>query len=107
MAQKKRVQMLSRVLERSGCVRLAVLFDSQGRVHGASGVDVGIIPQIGLSRGEEVNLARALQKRVQLAVSVVRLDEGNVGLGREVAATGFCLFEDAPGAFAAYCAAEG
>ncbi len=109
MAQEKRVQKLSRVIERSGCVRLAVLFDSQAkeRVHSTGDVDVGIVPQLGLSPGEELNLARALQKAVQLAVSVVRLDQGDVRLGREVAATGFCLFEEAPGTFAAYRAAEG
>lgn len=109
MAQEKRVQKLSRVLERSGCVRLAVLFDSQTKelVHSASDVDVGILPQQGLSPGEELNLARALQKAVHLIVSVVRLDKGDVRLGREVAATGFCLFEEAPGTFAAYRATAG
>jgi len=109
MAQEKRVQKLSRVLERSGCVRLAVLFDSQTkeRVHSTSDVDVGIVAQTGLSPVEELNLARALQKAVQLVVSVVRIDQGDTRLGREVAATGFCLFEEAPGTFAAYRASAG
>lgn len=90
-------------------MRMAVLFDSQTkeRVLTSSDVDVAIVPQTGLSRVEELNLARALQKAVHLAVAVVRLDESDVRLGREVAATGFCLFEEAPGTFAAYRAAAG
>ncbi len=89
-------------------LRLAVLFGSQatGRGRPGSDFDVGIIPldpQMPLH--DELALAAALSGAVSAEVDLVRLDGDAPLLGAEVARTGVCLFEAAPGVFSAYRAA--
>lgn len=86
-------------------LRLAVLFGSwaTGRARENSDFDVGIIPiDPHLSLREELALASVLSAAVSAEVDLVRLDGDVPLLGAEVARTGICLFESAPGAFAAY-----
>jgi predicted nucleotidyltransferase len=86
-------------------LRLAVLFGSQatGRARAESDWDVGIIPMNpDLALHEELALASALSAIVGREVDVVRLDGDAPLLGAEVARDGVCLFEAAPGLFAAY-----
>ncbi len=86
-------------------LRLAVLFGSQaaGRARAGSDFDVGIIPSDPqLSLRDELALAAALSATVSAEVDLVRLDDDAPLLGAEVARTGICLFEAAPGVFAAY-----
>jgi predicted nucleotidyltransferase len=96
---------LRSALEASALVRLAVLFGSRatGTARSASDFDVGILPwDSGLALQSELALAAALSGVVGQEVDLVRLDGDNPLLGREVARTGFCLFEAEPGLFAAY-----
>jgi predicted nucleotidyltransferase len=86
-------------------VRLAVLFGSQaqGTAQAGSDYDIGILPlERGLSLQAELALASSLSGVVGAEVDLVRLDGDDPLLGREVAVHGVCLFEDAPGGFAAY-----
>jgi predicted nucleotidyltransferase len=86
-------------------LQLGVLFGSRanGRAGSASDFDVGIIPSDPrLSLHDELALAAALSGAVSTEVDVVRLDDGPPLLGAEVARGGVCLFERAPGIFAAY-----
>ena len=104
MKQGERLENLSKVLAESGRVRLAILFGSQatGRARPDSDVDIGIVPTAELSLAEELSLAQALEEVVRSPVDLVRLDRGDALLGREVATTGLCLFEEKAGAFTAY-----
>ncbi len=86
-------------------VELAVLFGSRasGRVHTGSDVDVGVIPlDAALSLHDELKLASTLSAATGAEVDLVRLDVDDALLGREVARTGFALYERTPGAFASY-----
>lgn len=86
-------------------LRLAVLFGSRatGRAREGSDFDIGIIPvDPALSLHDELGLASALSEAVGAEVDVVRLDDDAPQLGAEVARGGVCLFEEAPGVFAAY-----
>ena len=85
-------------------LRRAVLFGSQakGTAKSRSDFDIGIIPVENLSMHEELSLASLVSGVLESEVDLVRLDEDNPLLGREVARTGICLLEDKPGAFAAY-----
>jgi predicted nucleotidyltransferase len=86
-------------------LRLAVLFGSRasGRPHEGSDFDVGIVPvDANLALSEELALASTLSGAVSAEVDLVRLDQDSPLLGAEVARTGLCLFEEAPGTFAAY-----
>jgi len=86
-------------------IRLAVLFGSRatGRTRKESDFDVGIIPiDPALSLRDELALASELSAAVSAEVDLVRLDADAPLLGAEVARTGICLFEAAPGVFAAY-----
>jgi len=89
-------------------LRLAVVFGSRatGRARAHSDVDVGFIPtDAQLPLREELALASALSAAVSAEVDLVRLDGDEPLLGAEVARHGTCLFEAAPGVFAAYRAA--
>jgi len=99
------VDRLRLALEGGPALRLAVLFGSRARgsARARSDVDVGILPvdpQLRLTA--ELELAARLSGAVGVEVDVVRLDEASPLLGREIARDGVALFEDAPGAFAAY-----
>lgn len=86
-------------------LRLAVLFGSQatGRAREGSDFDIGIVPvDPDLSLHEELALASRLSEAVGAEVDVVRLDDDAPQLGAEVARAGVCLYEEAPGTFAAY-----
>ena len=86
-------------------LRLAVLFGSRatGRARDGSDFDIGILPvDPDLSLHDELTLASALSEAVGAEVDVVRLDGDAPQLGAEVARTGICLLEAAPGVFAAY-----
>jgi predicted nucleotidyltransferase len=86
-------------------LRLAVLFGSQstGGAHAHSDFDVGFIPtDARLPLREELAFAAALSAAVSAEVDLVRLDDDAPLLGAEVARHGTCLFEAAPGVFAAY-----
>ena len=87
-------------------LKLAVLFGS--RALGAprsprSDVDVGIVPfDSALDLRAELSLASALSGAVALEIDLVRLDREEPVLDREVAVDGVCLYEEAPGVFAAW-----
>ncbi len=86
-------------------LRLVVLFGSQatGRARDGSDFDIGIWPvDPELTLHDELVLAAALSEAAGAEVDVVRLDVDAPQLGAEVARTGLCLFEEAPGAFAAF-----
>jgi predicted nucleotidyltransferase len=86
-------------------LRLAVLFGSRatGRSREGSDFDIGIVPvDAALSLHDELVLASELSAAVSAEVDVVRLDGDEPLLGAEVARTGICLYEAAPGVFAAY-----
>jgi len=96
---------LAAALTKGPPLRLAVLFGSRatGKAHEGSDFDVGIVPvQADLALSEELALASTLSGAVSAEVDLVRLDQDNPLLGAEVARTGVCLFEAAPGTFAAY-----
>ena len=96
---------LAAAVTRGPRLRLAVLFGSRatGKARPGSDVDVGIVPvNAGLPLSEELALASALSGAATAEVDLVRLDQDNPLLGAEVARTGVCLFEEAPGTFAAY-----
>ena len=70
----------------------------RGRARAASDFDVGIIPiDLQLSLHDELALASALSAAVSAEIDLVRLDDDEPVLGAEVARTGICLFEAAPG----------
>jgi uncharacterized protein len=83
---------------------LAILFGSRatGNARADSDFDIGILPTFDMTLGDELALASALSAVTGTEVDVVRLDVDNPLLGNEVARTGVCLWEAAPGAFAAY-----
>jgi predicted nucleotidyltransferase len=84
---------------------LAVLFGSRatGEGHDRSDFDIGIIPvDPSLTLHAELALAASLSAATSAEIDLVRLDEDAPLLGAEVARTGLCLFEIAPGTFAAY-----
>jgi len=84
---------------------LAVLFGSRatGRASARSDVDIGIVPiDPGLPLAAELRLAADLSGAARAEVDLVRLDRDDPLTGREVALHGVCLFEAAPGLFAAY-----
>jgi hypothetical protein len=86
-------------------LRLAVLFGSRakGGAKTGSDVDIGIVPgDPALALREELALAAALSAAAGEEVDLVRLDRDDLLLGREIAQTGACLFEAAPGVFSAY-----
>jgi predicted nucleotidyltransferase len=85
-------------------LRLAILFGSQatGKAHAGSDFDVGIWPTRALALREELSLASELSYVTGTEVDVVRLDGDDPLLGREVAQTGICLYQDCEGEFAAY-----
>jgi predicted nucleotidyltransferase len=86
-------------------LRIAALFGSRatGSARAESDYDVGIIPNDPeLALHEELALASCLSAAVGAEVDVVRLDADNPLLGAEVAKGGVCLFEAAPGQYAAY-----
>jgi predicted nucleotidyltransferase len=86
-------------------LRLVVLFGSQavGKSCSGSDYDIGVIPtDPDLSLSDELALASTLSHAVGAEVDLVRLDGDDPLLGREVARTGVCLFEAAPGLFATY-----
>jgi predicted nucleotidyltransferase len=96
---------LVRALASGPALRLAVLFGSRatGRARADSDFDVGIVPvDAALPLNRELALAASLSGAVSAEVDVVRLDDDAPLLGAEVARSGVCLFEAAPGAFAAY-----
>src|SRR5258708_39344370 len=96
---------LARVATSGPPLRLAVLFGSRttGRARAGSDFDVGIVPvDPDLALSEELALASSLSGAVSAEVDLVRLDQDNPLLGAEVARSGVCLFEEAPGTFAAY-----
>ena len=64
--------------------------------------DVGILPIGALTLQAELELAAALSAAVEREVDLVRLDTADPLVGREVAQTGVCLLESAPGEFAAF-----
>ena len=64
---------------------------------------MGIVPvDPDLALSEELALASSLSGAVSAEVDLVRLDQDNPLLGAEVARSGVCLFEEAPGTFAGY-----
>jgi predicted nucleotidyltransferase len=84
---------------------LAVLFGSRatGRARTASDFDIAILPvDPELSLHDELALAASLSAAASAEVDLVRLDDDAPLLGAEVARTGVCLLEAAPGTFAAY-----
>jgi predicted nucleotidyltransferase len=86
-------------------MRLAVLFGSRakGAAREGSDFDVGVLPiDPGVPLKHELALASALSGITGTEVDLVRLDRDDPLLGREIAESGQCLFESAPGAFAAY-----
>jgi uncharacterized protein len=86
-------------------LRLAVLFGSRatGAARDDSDVDLGIIPcDPKLVLRDELGEASRLSGLLGLEIDLVRLDQDNPLLGREVALTGVCLFEAEPGMFSAY-----
>jgi uncharacterized protein len=85
-------------------VGLAVLFGSQatGRARPESDFDVGILPLEDMSLGDELALASALSEATETEVDLVRLDQDNPLLAREVAEQGTCLYECEKGIFSAY-----
>ena len=87
-----------------------VMFGSQARGTAALAsdvdVDVGIVPtDRSLTVAEELAFASALSAVTGTEVDLVRLDQVDPFLGCEVARSGVCVFEDEPGAFAAWRAA--
>jgi len=96
---------LAAALAGGPALRLAVLFGSRatGRASAGSDFDVGILPvDPELSLHDELAFAASLSAAVSGEVDLVRLDGDAPLLGAEVARTGVCLFEAAPGTFAAY-----
>jgi uncharacterized protein len=85
-------------------VHLAVLFGSQatGRARLDSDFDIGILPETDLSLAEELSLGSTLSEIAGSEVDLVRLDRDNPLLAREVAQSAVCIYENAPGVFAAY-----
>src|SRR5439155_1153802 len=88
-------------------LKLAVLFGSRAggrrRLHAGSDVDVGIVPADPcLPLRDDLALAAVLSSAVGTEVDLVRLDVEDLILGREVAMNGVCLYESAPGMFAAH-----
>lgn len=99
---------LRSAIEASSLVRLAILFGSRasGTASDASDFDIGILPaEPALGLQAELGLAARLSSVVGRDVDLVRLDGDDPLLGHEVARNGRCLFEAAPGLFAAYRAA--
>lgn len=99
------LQCLRVALARSQLVRLGVLFGSRaaGTARPGSDFDIGILPfDPDLSLHAELGLAADLSSAVGAEVDLVRLDQDDPLLGREVARNGICLFEESPGAFTAY-----
>jgi predicted nucleotidyltransferase len=99
---------LSDACVRAGSLELAILFGSQvaGRAGAHSDFDIGIIPtSSSMSLHDELALASALSEATGTEVDLVRLDAEDLLVGREVAQNGVCLFERAPGSFAAFRAA--
>lgn len=95
---------LRAALAASSNVRLAVLFGSRatGKAREESDFDVGVLPDGSFTLRAELELAAALSAAVGREVDLVRLDTEDPLLGREVAQTGVCLVESAPGEFAAF-----
>jgi uncharacterized protein len=96
---------LRRVLAEGPPLALAVLFGSRatGRATPRSDVDIGIIPaDPALSLADELLLTSDLSGATGTEVDLVRLDREDPLTGRAVALDGVCLFEAAPGLFAAY-----
>jgi predicted nucleotidyltransferase len=96
---------LREALRDSASLQLAVLFGSRatGRSRGDSDYDIGVVPNDARwSLADELSLAAALSAATDAEVDLVRLDEQEPLLGREVASHGICLFEAAPGVFSAY-----
>lgn len=88
-------------------LRLAVLFGSAatGRTHGQSDVDIAILPlDPALSLHDELALQSRLAAACGRDVDLVRLDQADVVVRREVARDGRPLFESDPGAFARFAA---
>jgi uncharacterized protein len=85
-------------------VGLAVLFGSQatGKARPGSDFDVGILPLDEMSLGDELALASALSEATGTEVDLVRLDQDNPLLAREIAEQGTCLYEREKGLFSAY-----
>jgi len=86
-------------------LRLAVLFGSHARgvARDDSDVDVGIVPVDGeLSHSLELDLAARLSASLRAEVDLVRLDRDDPLLAHEVARHGQCVYEGAPGAWAAF-----
>jgi predicted nucleotidyltransferase len=86
-------------------VRLAVLFGSHatGKARDDSDVDLGIVPvDEDVPLGAELAEASRLSSLLGVDVDLVRLDQDDPLLGREVAMHGQCVFEVAPGTFSAY-----
>lgn len=86
-------------------LRFAALFGSRavGRERLDSDFDIGFVPcDRDLPLVDELALASALSAAVGAEVDLVRLDGDDTLLGREVALSGVCLFEAAPGVFSAY-----
>ena len=96
---------LTAALREGPALRLAILFGSRalGTSRPESDFDIGILPMDpALSLAGELALGAALTAAVDREVDVVQLDSDDPLLGREVARSGVCLLEDAPGTFSAY-----
>lgn len=96
---------LTETCERAFPLRIAVLFGSRatGRSRPGSDFDVGIVPvDPEMSLRDELALSSSLSAVTGAEVELVRLDRVDPLVGREVARDGVCLFEQAPGTFAAY-----
>lgn len=94
---------LRSVVEAGVPLRLLVLFGSQasGRASVGSDVDIGVVPIYGdLTANDESALVNALSAAANAEVDLVRLDQADPLLGREVARSGICIFEKKPGTFA-------
>jgi predicted nucleotidyltransferase len=91
-------------LARRGDVALAILFGShaKGSARADSDVDLGVIPLIEWSLGQELQIAAALSSVVGSEVDLVRIDVDDPLLGHELVETGRCVYEYTPGRYAAY-----
>lgn len=97
------VAKLRSVVEQEPQVRLVVMFGSQatGRATSRSDLDIGILPMDEeLTADDEATLVSALSAAANAEVDLIRLDHTDPLLGREVARSGKCIFENTRGAFA-------
>ncbi len=100
---------LASPLERTGFVRVGVLFGSaaRGTLRSESDLDIGILPTRELSLAEELDLQAELERLARRPVDLVRLDRASTLLRWEVAKNGVPIFSSSAGDVARFRAEAG